>query len=134
MVKAMRSTVHKDDGFLPTNMAENIFSEQLDQQYVEKWADKGGIGLADMIYNQMHERMFPQHNLAPPAGPLPLNKSPIPFQINVEKKGPNSGRILFRGEPAAPLSPTTPVEMRGRKSRVCEPSRRLVARDSQARQ
>ncbi len=33
MVKAMRATVHRDGGFIQPNMAENIFSEQLDQQY-----------------------------------------------------------------------------------------------------
>jgi flagellar protein FlgJ len=58
MVKAMRSTVHHDNGFLKPNMAEKIFTEQLDQQYVKGWADKGGVGLADLIYNQIQEKYY----------------------------------------------------------------------------
>lgn len=56
MVKAMRSTVNREDSLMRPNMAEKIFSEQLDQQYVEGWGKKGGVGLADMIYNQIRER------------------------------------------------------------------------------
>lgn len=108
MVKAMRTTVHKDDGFIPTNMAENIFSEKLDQQYVEKWAGKGGIGLADLIYKQMHERLFPQKNLAPPSGPVPLRKGAVPFDVKVQKTGEDKGQILFRGQPPSETSGKVP--------------------------
>jgi flagellar protein FlgJ len=58
MVKAMRSTVHNDDGPMKANFAEKIFSEQLDQQYVDGWANKGGVGLADVIYNQIKEKYY----------------------------------------------------------------------------
>ncbi len=58
MVKAMRSTVGQEDGLVKKNMAEKIFSEQLDQQYVEGWAKKGGVGLADMIYTQIKEKYY----------------------------------------------------------------------------
>jgi peptidoglycan hydrolase FlgJ len=58
MVKAMRSTVHNDDGPIKPNFAEKIFSEQLDQQYVDGWANKGGVGLADMIYSQIKEKYY----------------------------------------------------------------------------
>src|SRR5262245_11435394 len=53
MVKAMRSTVKRDGGLMQPNFAEKIFGEQLDNQYVEGWANKGGIGLADLIYTQI---------------------------------------------------------------------------------
>src|SRR5262245_47892062 len=59
MVKAMRSTVKHDDGLIKQNFGEKIFSEQLDQQYVDGWANKGGVGLADLIYNQLRERLMP---------------------------------------------------------------------------
>lgn len=52
MVKAMRGTV-SESKLIKTNQAEAIFKEQLDDEYVEKWGDKGGIGLADMIYKQL---------------------------------------------------------------------------------
>jgi flagellar protein FlgJ len=56
MVKAMRSTVGGEDGLVKRNMAEKIFTEQLDQKYVDGWSDKGGVGLADMIYDQIKEK------------------------------------------------------------------------------
>jgi len=55
MVKAMRSTIH-ESGFIKQNQGEKIFREQLDQEHVEKWGDRGGIGLADMIYGQLIDR------------------------------------------------------------------------------
>ncbi|MGZ3722862.1 MAG: rod-binding protein [Bdellovibrionales bacterium] len=58
MVKAMRSTVHNEDGPMKPNFAEKIFSEQLDQQYVDGWANKGGVGLADMIYTQIRDKYY----------------------------------------------------------------------------
>lgn len=56
MVKSMRKTAQNDDGLIKTNMAEKIFREQLDGQYVEGWTNKGGVGLADMIYMQLKDR------------------------------------------------------------------------------
>lgn len=56
MVKAMRSTVNREDGVVKQNFAEKIFTEQLDGQYVDAWSNKGGVGLADMIYNQISEK------------------------------------------------------------------------------
>ncbi len=55
MVKAMRSTV-QESGFIKQNQGEKIFREQLDHDHVEKWGDRGGIGLADMIYKQLIDR------------------------------------------------------------------------------
>lgn len=55
MTKAMRSTVH-ESGFIQANQAEKIFREQLDDQYVEKWGERGGIGLSDMIYDQLMDK------------------------------------------------------------------------------
>lgn len=55
MVKAMRGTV--DFGQKPS-MAEGIYRDQLDEQYVESWGEQGGIGLSDLIYNQVMERFF----------------------------------------------------------------------------
>jgi len=57
MVKAMRGTVSFSDATKPS-MAENIYRDQLDEQYVESWGDNGGIGLSDLIYDQIMERYF----------------------------------------------------------------------------
>lgn len=75
MVKSMRSTV-SESGLIKTNQAEKIFREQLDQEYVEKWGDRGGMGLSDLIYNQLveryGERMGLKDSVAKPVGPLQL--------------------------------------------------------------
>lgn len=52
MMKAMRSTVAKSELEKPS-MGENIYREQLDDQYVESWSERGGIGLADMIHDEL---------------------------------------------------------------------------------
>lgn len=76
MMKAMRSTVH-EGGFVQSNQAEKIFREQLDEQYVEKWGQRGGIGLSDMIYKQLVDKfgvaMGIKTPVAKPQGPLPLD-------------------------------------------------------------
>lgn len=77
MVKAMRGTV-TEGGFIKANQAEKIFREQLDQEYVEKWGEKGGIGLADMIHQQLLDKYGAQLGIrapiAKPKGPLPLDE------------------------------------------------------------
>lgn len=76
MMKAMRSTVH-EGGFVQSNQAEKIFKEQLDDHYVEKWGERGGIGLSDMIYKQLLDKfgvmMGIKAPVAKPQGPLPLD-------------------------------------------------------------
>lgn len=77
MVKSMRKTVENEDGLIKKNMAEKIFSEQLDNQYVDSWANKGGVGLADMIYNQISGQMNDAAKLKmhQRGGVLPINPS-----------------------------------------------------------
>ncbi|MDG0817011.1 rod-binding protein [Bdellovibrio svalbardensis] len=77
MMKAMRSTVH-EGGFIQQNQAEKIFREQLDDHYVDKWSEKGGIGLSKLIYEQLIDKFGVQlgikRNVAKPQGPLPLDE------------------------------------------------------------
>lgn len=76
MVKSMRATVG-DGGLIQKNQAEKIFSEQLDEQYVESWGKKGGVGLADLIQDQLMQRFGEQMGLrfptAKPQGPVALD-------------------------------------------------------------
>ena len=78
MMKSMRGTVH-ESGLIKTNQAEQIFREQLDGEYVDKWSDKGGIGLADLIHQQLIEKYGAQMGIkapiAKPKGPLGLTES-----------------------------------------------------------
>jgi flagellar protein FlgJ len=56
MVKAMRGTISY--GAMKPGMAENIYRGELDSHYVDTWGENGGVGLADLIYNQIMERYF----------------------------------------------------------------------------
>jgi flagellar protein FlgJ len=76
MMKAMRSTV-TESGFIKANQAEKIFRDELDQEYVDKWSEKGGVGFADLIYDNMMERFGVQLGLRSavdkPKGPIALD-------------------------------------------------------------
>jgi Rod binding domain-containing protein len=52
MVKAMRGTVSYSDLQKPS-MGEGIYRDQLDDQYVDSWTNSGGIGLADLIHDEL---------------------------------------------------------------------------------
>jgi len=74
MVKSMRKTVQHSELSKPT-MAEKIYSEQLDSNVVENWSKRGGVGLADLIYNQLQDRFYNSRGPAMrPLGPMPLEK------------------------------------------------------------
>lgn len=76
MVKAMRSTV-SESSLIQVSQGEKIFREQLDQQYVEQWGDKGGIGLGDMIYKQLIEKFGEALGITQvdrPHGPITFNE------------------------------------------------------------
>ena len=96
MVKAMRQAV-PEGGLLEKSMGEKIFSEQLDNQYVEQWSNKGGVGLADMIHAHIKERFFPQGpGPDKPKGPLPLDKKPEQnWETGVDK---GTKTINFKGD------------------------------------
>lgn len=89
MTKAMRSTV-QESGLVKVSQGEKIFREQLDNEYVEKWGDKGGIGLADMIYDQLLFRYGPKTPVDKPQGPLEL-KEKSNFTLNRVAQAPGGG-------------------------------------------
>lgn len=113
VMRSMRGTV-PESGLLPTSMGEKIFREQLDQQHVEAWSDRGGVGLADMIYNHVKERYLDgKSSWQRPQGPLPLTQDglkvlPLPNSTwRLELPGPSgaenrqvlmpwSGRVVAR--------------------------------------
>lgn len=93
MVKAMRKTV--TPGFAQPSYGEKIYREQLDSRYVEAWAKKGGVGMADMIYNQLHERYFPKREVRPMgARPLrPAARPALPLVPKDEASQPKSSSM-----------------------------------------
>lgn len=54
MYKQMRSTVQKGGMFGDSN-AEQIMQDMLDTELVNRMADSGGVGLADMLYKQLKQ-------------------------------------------------------------------------------
>lgn len=76
MYKQMRKTVDRSS-LNNESMTENIFSEKLDNQYVESWANQGGVGLADIIYNQLQDRFFGGGLNGRPKGMRPLGPMKI---------------------------------------------------------
>jgi flagellar protein FlgJ len=91
IVGAMRKTVPKDE-LIEESMTENLFKEQLDGEYVDKWVDGGGIGLADMLYTQLNERY------GHPAHQKPVLKGevlPLPQQVNHKTLGSQAPQDLL---------------------------------------
>lgn len=97
MVKSMRSTVQSEEGMIKPNFAQKIFTEQLDGQYVEGWANRGGVGLADMIYKQIKEQYFnsTKKDFSQPKGALPI--------------APESGGVRMK---AIPIEPQNKMQYR----------------------
>lgn len=102
MVKAMRSTVNREDGLMKPSFAEKIFEGQLDQQYVENWAKKGGVGLADMIYTQINDKFMAGQKAGNgksfniKGGMMPISPKKDPIGI------PSSDSIQMKAIPPGP--------------------------------
>lgn len=54
MFREMRKTNLNTDGVFAKSGAEEIFEDMLYEEYSKTAAAKGGIGLADMMYRQLH--------------------------------------------------------------------------------
>ena len=54
IIKEMRQTLGDGkDNLIPKSQGENTFTEMVDSEYSKKATDKGGIGLANMMYKQL---------------------------------------------------------------------------------
>lgn len=89
LMKSMRSSV-PESGLVKVNGAEKIFREQLDNEYVEKWGEKGGIGISDMIYKDLVDKFGERYGLKEhqdePTGPLKLGeKDTLNVKRNFDK-------------------------------------------------
>ncbi len=95
MVGAMRKAVPKSE-LTKESMGEKIFSDQLYDQYVEQWSNVGGVGLSNMIYDQIMERFGSQKKIERPSGPISTENHKT-FQIenrNQESGGQNGAMLL----------------------------------------
>ncbi len=99
MMKAMRSTVSYSEKDKPS-MAENIYKEQLDSQYVESWGDQGGLGLSNLIYDQMMDRYFDNVSLhtLKKEGPIKLTDRDVSHVSRVANAVEKSSQIPLKVE------------------------------------
>lgn len=95
MVKAMRGTV-TDSGFIKENQAEKIFREQLDQEYTDKWVDRGGLGFQDIIYNQLVEKYGPQLGIQK-SNIEDQQKKNLPKESGYVDPGPKGQKLAIKG-------------------------------------
>lgn len=56
LLSQMRSTVPKDE-LLDGGLGEDVFKGMLDEEYSKKMADAGGIGLAQILYEQLSQNL-----------------------------------------------------------------------------
>jgi flagellar protein FlgJ len=112
MVKAMRGTV-PEGGLMKASQGEQIYKEQLDNNYVEQWSQKGGLGLQGIIYQQLVDKYGPSMGIKAqdtvPKGPIALDaKSTVqnPFSVKSAPSATGSTRFEFEKNPAAGAEPT----------------------------
>ncbi len=103
MVKAMRTTVEHSEMSKPS-MGEQIYMDQMFDKYVDNWSENGGVGFADIIYNQLVEKYSPfkQSGLSKPNGPLPLNENPQQLKMQQIENQAGGKAIKIDLEPATP--------------------------------
>jgi peptidoglycan hydrolase FlgJ len=102
MMKQMKSTV-QEGGFIKKNNAEKIFTDQLDDQYADQWTKSGGIGMSQLIYDQLMEKYGVRFGLKAavdkPMGPIATNQ-----------------RMNFSGVSQAPDEETRPNNLKSNSS------------------
>lgn len=107
MTKAMRGTTSLSGE--KTSMGEGIYREQLDEQYVDTWGENGGIGLSNLIYDQLMERYFsgPGKNLKD-AGGLKLTDRDVSRVARIPTSAGTASQVPLKIEtkPSADGTPT----------------------------
>ncbi len=102
MVKSMRSTIDHSELTKPT-MGEKIYQNHLDQEYVKAWTGRGGIGLSDLIANQLREKMGLGDKIQKIHGPLPLEEKKN-FQIKQMNSDPEKQEFKINVKEKSPVS------------------------------
>jgi flagellar protein FlgJ len=64
MFKEMRKTVPKNEGFMETSNAEEIFQDLLDSQVSENVSQTSNLGIGDALYEQLKRNEAAQEKSA----------------------------------------------------------------------
>lgn len=99
MVKAMRSSVSESE-LVQKGMGEKIYAEQLDNEYVEQWGGAGGVGLSELIYQNIKQKYFPDQAPHPTSQGeiLPIEKKEI-FKIEQAPSSVQDAKTYELDEP-----------------------------------
>lgn len=97
MFKAMRATVKDTES---PSMAQKIYRDQLDDQYIEAWGDHSGVGLSDIIYKQIMERYFtaPENRHFEKQGPIELTDRDVSHVMRLKSQDATSSQVPLRIE------------------------------------
>ncbi len=97
MVKAMRNSVQKG-GLVKDSMADQIYTQQLDSEYVKSWVTRGGVGLAKLIEKQMLQHM----GIAMPPQTAPRDANGM-FKVQ-QNQEPSNKQMHYKIESSKPQS------------------------------
>lgn len=95
MVKAMRQSV-SHSALTKPGMAERIYRGQMDEHTVESWVENGGTGFADMIYQDLVEKFYPQLQKQKPQGIRPADITDRFRGIQQSKTSPETKSHSFK--------------------------------------
>lgn len=85
MVRAMRKSVPESE-FMPASHAEKIFREQVDDNVVDDWSERGGVGIANLIYEKVMERYGNMLPKARPQGPINVKSEVKTVPVELKKE------------------------------------------------
>jgi murein DD-endopeptidase MepM/ murein hydrolase activator NlpD len=92
----MRKTIPKDE-VVPETMADDIFKNQLDDKYAEQWTDQGGIGLADVIYQQLQDKYARPTQFSKPSGEFINLPPPKAAPVDIGAGAPQVKPLILAG-------------------------------------
>ena len=86
MMKAMRSATSVGEAQKPS-MAEGLYREELDDQYVDAWGESGGLGFHKVIHDQIMQMLGASPEAEPkPSGPIPLTDRDVLRAVPLGKR------------------------------------------------
>jgi len=124
----MKATVPKD-GYLKSRQGE-MYSSMFDHAFAEKMAENGGIGLADMLYNQLKKKLKNVSGQNLPGGTeiKPLDPEPTPIPLKRQPARPEAAapqaaerivaEALAEAEATKPAKDETTARVEGLARRI----------------
>lgn len=84
MLGAMRKSISKSD-LVEESMAQKIYEDKTYEHYLDEWTKAGGVGMSEIIYQQLMERYYPQKIQKAPRGQAMPYKESKSFEVTPEQ-------------------------------------------------